>query len=59
MLCEEFPGIAVLVEPESADLLVAGIEHVFSMPKPNKIAEQYAWEFLDKDKILDRFFKEV
>lgn len=59
LLCAEFPGIAVLVDPESVDALVAGIERALLMPMPNKIAKKYAKEFLDKDMILSRFEKNI
>ncbi|VVN27738.1 glycosyltransferase WbuB [Pseudomonas fluorescens] len=59
ILCSEFPGIATLVEPETVDALVMGIEAVLSMPTPNAIATNYACEFLDKDQILTRFLAEV
>ena len=59
LLCSEYPGIATLVEPESVDALIAGIEDVLAMPIPNGIAKQYAREFLDKDQILNRFLSEI
>ena len=59
VLCTEYPGIATLVEPESVEALVAGIEHVLAMPMPNTIASGYACEFLDKDQILTRFLAEI
>lgn len=58
-LCAEFPRIAVLVEPESVEALVAGIERALLMPMPNKIAKKYAKDFLDKDMILSRFEKDI
>jgi colanic acid biosynthesis glycosyl transferase WcaI len=58
-LCTEFPDIAVLVDPESVDALVAGIERALLMPMPNKIAKKCAKEFLDKDMILSRFEKNI
>ncbi|MOA26227.1 putative glycosyl transferase [compost metagenome] len=59
LLCDEFPGIATLVEPESVDALLAGIERTLAMPARNTIATDYAREFLDKDRILARFVAEV
>lgn len=59
LLCNEFAGIAALVEPESVDALIAGIERTLGMPAPNAIATDYAREFLDKDRILSRFLAEV
>lgn len=59
LLCSEYPGIATLVEPESVDALIMGIEAVLAMPAPNGTATRYACEFLDKDQILTRFLAEV
>lgn len=59
ILCEKFPEIAVLVEPESAELLVHGIEQALSMGLPNRVAQSYAEKFLDKDRILNRFFSDI
>ena len=58
-LCAEFPEIAVLVEPESVEALVAGIERALLMPMPNNIAKKYAKDFLDKDMILSRFEEDI
>ena len=59
VLCAEYPGIATLVEPESVDALINGIERVLAMPMPNAIATGYACDFLDKDQILTRFLAEI
>lgn len=59
LLCREYPGIATLVEPESVDALVQGIERTLAMPLPNRIATGYAREFLDKEQVLTRFLAEV
>ena len=59
LLCGEYPGIATLVEPESVDALIEGIERTLAMLTPNTIATDYACEFLDKDRILARFLGEV
>jgi len=59
LLCEEFPGIAARVEPESVDALIEGIEHTLTMSQPNVIAAEYAREYLDKDRILGRFLAEI
>ena len=58
-LCEDFPGIAVLVEPESVEFLVSGIEKALSMSVPNRVAQFYAKNFLDKDLILSQFFSDI
>jgi colanic acid biosynthesis glycosyl transferase WcaI len=59
LLCVEYPDIAALVEPESVEALIEGIERTLAMPAPNTIATEYAREFLDKDRILARFLAEV
>ena len=53
------PGIAVVVEPESVEDLVFGIEAALRMPYPNQVAQDYAEKFLDKDRVLTRFFREL
>lgn len=58
-LCEEHPGIAVLIEPESVAALNAGIERVLALPPRNEVALNYAKEFLDKERILQRFLAQV
>jgi len=59
LLCSEHPGIAVPAEPESASALIEGIERCLAMPLPNHVATSYADEFLDKDRILERFLGEL
>ena len=59
LLCDEFPGIATLVEPESVAALIDGIERTLAMPEFNGIARDYAREYLDKERILARFVAEV
>lgn len=59
MLCEEFPGIAVRVAPESVEALIEGIEATLEMSVPNAVAMAYAREYLDKDRILQRFLAEI
>jgi colanic acid biosynthesis glycosyl transferase WcaI len=58
-LCVEYDGIATLVDPESVPALHDGILATLSMPSPNKIAQEYANEHLDKDVILRRFITEM
>jgi len=58
-LCEEHPGIAVLVEPESLEALIEGIQQTLALPLPNNVASHYADEYLDKDRILTRFIEEI
>ena len=52
-------GIALIVEPESVSDLVWGIEKALNMPRPNRVAEAYAQEFLDKDQVLSKFFRDI
>lgn len=59
VLCEEFPGVAVRVEPESVEALIEGIEAALGMSVPNAVAMTYAREYLDKDRILERFLAEI
>lgn len=58
-LCADFPGIATLVAPGSAEALIQGIRAALDLPRPNPIAQNYAQEHLSKNKILRRFFGEV
>ncbi len=59
ILCNDHPGIAVCVAPESVPALIAGIKQALALPKFNAAAQNYAAEYLDKDKILARFITEV
>jgi len=52
-------GIALIVEPESVNALVGGIEKALNMPRPNHIAQAYAKKFLDKEEILSQFFGDI
>lgn len=54
-LCETFPGIAVCVEPESVEALVAGIRQALLLPKHNTVAREYAERTLDKENVLRQF----
>ena len=58
-LVSDYPGIAVAVEPESVDALIAGIEQALMMPKPNTVASLYAKKFLDKEEILRKFWVNI
>lgn len=58
-LCQEFPGIATLVPPESPDGLMTGIKEALELPRPNRVAQCYARTHLARDPILSRFFNEV
>ncbi len=55
LLCAEYPGIATCVEPESLPALLAGIEQALQQPLPNAVAQQYAQEHLDKERVLAKF----
>lgn len=57
-LALDHPGIAIVVEPESVNALIGGIEQGLSMTRPNSIAQTYAQKFLDKEEVLSRFFTE-
>lgn len=59
VLCEQHPGIAICVEPESVAALIAGIEASLAMNAPNAVAQNYATQYLDKDQILRRFAAEL
>lgn len=59
MLCTEFPGIATLVEPESVNALVEGIDTILGLSPNNVIARNYAAEYLAKDRVLERFVLDV
>lgn len=58
-LCDDYPGIAVRVEPESLEEFVAGIEEVLSKTGTNRTASEYAERNLDKQSILSRFLSEA
>lgn len=59
LLCAEHPGIATLVEPESLEGLLAGIEQALQLPVPNVVAQEYAREHLDKERVLRRFERDL
>ena len=58
-LCDSFTGIAVCVEPESVDALVAGIAQALAMPKNNTVAREYAERTLDKENVLRQFITDI
>ena len=58
-LCEIFPGIAVCVEPESVEALVAGIRQALLLPKHNTVAREYAERTLDKENVLRQFINDI
>ena len=58
-LCRKNPGIAELVEPEDIQQLVTGIRNVLAKPAYNKIAQDYAQKYLDKEQVLDKFEQDL
>jgi colanic acid biosynthesis glycosyl transferase WcaI len=58
-LCSKFDGIATLVTPESIAALQNGILTALKLPEPNYVASLYAQGYLDKDAILNQFFKDI
>ncbi len=58
-LCARYPGIAVCVEPESADALVNGISQALAMPKNNTTAREYAERTLNKENVLRQFIADI
>ncbi|HAU5593292.1 TPA: colanic acid biosynthesis fucosyltransferase WcaI [Citrobacter amalonaticus] len=58
-LCDHYAGIAVCVEPESVDALVAGITMALTMPKNNTVAREYAERTLDKENVLRQFMNDI
>lgn len=58
-LCQDNPGIAVCVTPESVPSLVEGIERALMMPKQNVIARAWAERTLDKEHVLEQFMTDI
>ncbi len=58
-LCEQYSGIAVCVEPESADALAAGIERCLQLPVHNTVAREYAERTLEKENVLGQFIADI
>ncbi|MCT4702575.1 colanic acid biosynthesis fucosyltransferase WcaI [Enterobacteriaceae bacterium H20N1] len=58
-LCELYPGIAVCVEPESADALAVGIERCLQLPAHNTVAREYAERTLEKENVLSQFIAAI
>lgn len=54
-LCEAYPGIAVCVQPESADALADGIERCLQLPANNTVARKYAERTIEKENVLSQF----
>lgn len=58
-LCDDNPGIAVCVTPESVPALVEGIEQALMMPKQNTVARTWAELALDKEHVLNQFIADI
>ena len=58
-LTREWPGIAFLVEPESASSLAQGIKRALAAPTVNTVATNYAEQCLDMDAVLRRFLRSI
>jgi colanic acid biosynthesis glycosyl transferase WcaI len=58
-LCNKYPGIAILVEPESIDSLSDGIFLALKMPPINVIAITYAQKYLQKNVIIETFLESI
>lgn len=58
-LCQDNPGIAICVTPESVPSLVEGIERALMMPKQNVIARAWAERTLDKEHVLKQFMTDI
>ncbi|MBQ0725248.1 MAG: WcaI family glycosyltransferase [Cycloclasticus sp.] len=61
LLDERFPGIYSRIEPENSELLMSTLQLLLKkdLSKPNKIARDYAVEYLSRDKILSRFERDI
>lgn len=59
MLCSDHPGIAIRIEPESVEALIHGIQDALEMPARNAQAQAYANEYLNKERILQRFLDKL
>ena len=59
LLCQQHPGIAVCVEPESVTALNNGITQAMGLPVNNVIAQSYAEKAFDKEQILNKFISDI
>ena len=61
VLADKFPGIYERIEPEDASLLVAALTKMLAqdLTSYNKVARDYAVEYLSRDKILGRFEEDM
>lgn len=58
-LCLTYPGIAICIEPESVEMLTAGIAEALTMPDYNVIAHTYAESSLEKENVLKQFINHL
>lgn len=54
-VCEQHPGTAIRVSPDSAPALADGICAALAMPRPNHVAIKFAGEYLAIDAIMGRY----
>jgi len=61
VLADKFPGIYERIEPEDSSLLVSAVNKLLGQDRAlhNKVARDYAVEYLSKDKILRRFEEDM
>ena len=60
-MADHHPGLYEVVEPEDATAFVEGLERCLAKDttKPNMVARQYALDFLNKEKVINRFVKDL
>ncbi|WP_428820439.1 WcaI family glycosyltransferase [Microbulbifer sp. MCCC 1A16149] len=60
-IAEDHPGIYELVEPENTAAFIQGLERCLEKDttQPNRVARNYACEYLNKDRIIDRFVADL
>ena len=58
-LVRDWPGVACLIEPESVAALIDGIERALAMPRPNRVALEYAESYLAKDTVIQNFLSSL
>ena len=62
-LCDNFPGIAERVEPEDPEAFITGLNTLLASLTEadgyNKIARQYALDYLNKEAVLKRFEQDL
>nr|WP_029250082.1 WcaI family glycosyltransferase [Microbulbifer agarilyticus] len=60
-IADRHPGIYELVDPENTKAFIGGLERCLARDttRPNMVARNYACEFLNKDKIINRFVADL